>query len=135
VIIITKYKNTGKKINKIIIINMIKNKNKKILMYIITLFSAVTLLVLTYIGIDYTVSTMNFKIITPALQMPKYLVYIFIPLGFLLGTIEYITTFLLNFRDKENLYLTSEIKIPMDSEIKVDLDTLMEEESPIKEGE
>lgn len=118
----------GRHITMSIIFDMVDNNKKKIFMYVIAIFSSAALFLLTYIGIDYTISTMKLARVTPALQIPIYLLYMFVPLGFLLGAIEYLTIFILNVKDKENLYLTSEIKIPMDAEIKVDLNTLIEEE-------
>ena len=85
-----------------------------------------------YLAVRYVLSVQNLGRVTPALQIPMYLIYSVVPLGFLLAMIEYLYCFIKNLTDKNHLYLTSEIRIPMDLEIKGDLanviDKIAEEE-------
>lgn len=116
----------GRHITMSIIFDMVNNKKKKIAMYIITIISSISLVILTYVAFDYTISTMNLGRVTAALQIPIFILYAFVPLGFLLGAIEYFIVFILNVKSKEYLYLTSEIRIPMEEEIKLDLTNLVD---------
>ena len=116
----------GRHITMSIVFDMVDNKKKKLFMYVISLLSAIAMLFITYLGFKYVLSTRSLGRVTPALQIPIYFIYAFVPLGLLLGAIEYFTTFILNVKNKDLLYLTSEISIPIDKEITADLNSLID---------
>lgn len=126
----------GRHITMSIVFDAVNNKKKKIFMYVISLLSFVAMLFFTYLGFNYVKSTMDLGRVTPALQIPIHYIYAFVPLGFLLGAIEYLLTFILNIKHKNLLYLTSEISIPIDMEIETDLSNLIDilEEEGIEEN-
>lgn len=123
----------GRHITMSMVFDMVKNKHKKIFMIVISLGSALATAYIAFLAYRYVLSVQNLGRVTPALQIPMYLIYSVVPLGFLLATIEYISSFIFNIKDKDNFYLTSEIKVPMDLELKGDLsniiDKLSEDES------
>ncbi len=123
----------GRHITMSMVFDMVKNKHKKIFMIVISLGSALATAYIAFLAYRYVLSVQNLGRVTPALQIPMYIIYSVVPLGFLLATIEYISSFIFNIKDKDNFYLTSEIKVPMDLELKGDLsniiDKLSEDES------
>lgn len=123
----------GRHITMSMVFDMVKNKHKKIFMIVISLGSALATAYIAFLAYRYVLSVQNLGRVTPALQIPMYIIYSVVPIGFVLATIEYISSFILNIKDKDNFYLTSEIKVPMDLELKGDLsniiDKLTEDES------
>lgn len=123
----------GRHITMSMLFDLVGNKYKKIFMIVISLGSALAMGYISYLAFRYVMSVQNIGRVTPALQIPMYLIYSVVPIGFVLATIEYIRSFILNIKDKEHFYLTSEIRVPMDLELKGDLsniiDKLSEDES------
>lgn len=123
----------GRHITMSMVFDMVKNKHKKIFMIVISLCSALATAYIAFLAYRYVLSVQNLGRVTPALQIPMYIIYSVVPIGFVLATIEYISSFIFNIKDKDNFYLTSEIKVPMDLELKGDLsniiDKLSEDES------
>jgi TRAP-type C4-dicarboxylate transport system permease small subunit len=117
----------GKHITMSIVFDMVSNKYKKLFMIVISFVSAIATSYITFLAVKYVLSVQKLGRVTPALQIPIYIVYSVVPLGFLLVTIEYIRTFIFNISDKDNFYLTSEIKLPIDVEIKTDLASLIDQ--------
>lgn len=66
---------------------------KKIFFVIVTLGTALTLFYLAYLGIEYTLNMKKFGRVSPALNIPVYLIFILIPIGFILGGIQYLKLF------------------------------------------
>ncbi|MFH1300572.1 MAG: TRAP transporter small permease subunit, partial [Planctomycetota bacterium] len=65
---------------------------RKVLMIIISGFTALLMLALTWYSFDY-ISTVRFlETVSPVLQVPLYLIYLFVPLGFVLTAIQYTLT-------------------------------------------
>lgn len=116
----------GRHITMSIVFDMVGNKFKRIFMIVISLVSAAATAYIGYLAIKYALSVKELKRVTPALQVPMYLIYTVVPIGLLLSAIEYTRTFLMNIKDTENFYLTSEIKVPVDMEIKGDLANLVD---------
>lgn len=116
----------GRHITMSIVFDMVSNKYKKVFMIVISFVSAIAMAYIAYLATKYVLSTKNLGRVTPALQIPIYLMYSVVPIGFLLACIEYIRTFIFNIRDKSHFYITSEIKIPIDLEIKKDLNSLID---------
>lgn len=123
----------GRHITMSIIFDMVNNTYKKVFMYVISFVSAGAMGYFAFLAYKYVLSVQKLGRVTPALQIPMYLIYATVPIGFLLGAIEYIRTFVMNAIDRDNLYLTSEIKVPMDQEITTDLSNLIDS-IPISES-
>lgn len=115
----------GRHISMSIIFDKVSNKNKKRFMILISSVSFIVMTYLSYIAFKYILSVKRFGTVTPALQIPMYIVYLVVPIGFLIGAIEYLRTSILNIKEKD-LYLTSEIRVPIDKEITTDLSNLID---------
>lgn len=123
----------GRHITMSIVFDMVSNKYKKLFMIVISLVSAIATAYITYLAIRYVLNVKSLGRVTPALQIPIYLIYSVVPFGFLLATIEYIRSFIFNIKDKYNFYITSDIKIPLDFEVKTDLSNLIDKLEEEKE--
>ncbi len=123
----------GRHITMSIVFDMVSNKYKKLFMIVISVVSAIATAYITYLAVKYVLNVKGLGRVTPALQIPIYLIYSVVPIGFLLATIEYIRSFILNIRDKDNFYLTSDIKIPLNVEVKTDLTNLIDKLEQEKE--
>ena len=116
----------GRHITMSMVFDMVGNKYKKIFMIVISLGSCSATAYIAFLALRYVMSVQNLGRVTPALQIPMYLIYSVVPIGFLLAAIEYIKTFILNIKDKDYFYLTSEIKVSMDLELKGDLSNIID---------
>lgn len=116
----------GRHITMSIFFDMVNNNKKKIMMYITSIVSTIIMIYIAYLAGKYALSTYDLGRVTPALRIPIYMIYVFVPIGMIFGAFEYLRTFMLNLKHKDYLYLTTEIRIPMDEEINVDLNSLIE---------
>ena len=74
------------------VFDLANEKVKKILTLIITFITAVVMIYVSYIGFKYTHSVYSLGRTTPALNFPYWIVVLPLPVGFLLGALEYIRT-------------------------------------------
>ncbi|WP_313345787.1 TRAP transporter small permease [Sedimentibacter sp.] len=123
----------GRHITMSIVFDMVSNKYKKLFMIVISFVSAIATAFITFLAARYVISVQNLGRVTPALQIPIYMIYSVVPLGFLLATIEYIRSFIFNIKDKDNFYITSDIKVPLNLEVKTDLSNLIDKLEEEKE--
>ena len=122
----------GRHITMSILYDLLKTKQKKLLTIIIALVSAIACAYVTYLSIYYVGGVQNLGRVTAALQVPIYLTYLAVPIGFGLSAIEYTRQFVLNVMDKERLHITSDISIPLDMEIDSDLSSFIDQ---VEEGQ
>ncbi|MRG86278.1 TRAP transporter small permease [Salinibacillus xinjiangensis] len=80
-------------------------KVRKVMIVFIHLVTAIILFALAYFSFTYTQSELDKGTVTPALQIPQYLVVMFVPLGFALGGIQFLRNMWINLRVKEKVYL------------------------------
>ncbi|MCM3588779.1 TRAP transporter small permease [Mesobacillus maritimus] len=78
---------------------------RKVLSILINGVSAVILLGLAYLSLGYVQAEFAKGTVTPALQIPQYLMVIFIPIGFFLGGIQFLRNMWINIRVKNKVYL------------------------------
>ena len=83
-------------------------RGRKIMMCIVTLVTALIMLRLSWLGYEYVGNMYRMNRLSPALQVPMYLFYIWVPLGFFLTGLQYLTTFYLNISRKE-VYISPEL--------------------------
>jgi TRAP-type C4-dicarboxylate transport system permease small subunit len=124
----------GRHITMSILFDMVSNKYKKLATCVISIVSSGAMTYIAYLAFQYVLSVKKLGRVTPALQIPMYMIYAVVPIGFLLAAVEYLRTFVFNVKEKD-LYLTSEIKVPIDQEIKTDLNSLIDSISEIKSSE
>lgn len=98
----------GKHITMSAVIDSIPRKFKKIYIYFTSSVSTVLLWWLGYLGTLYVNRIMGSGRITSSLQFPMWILYIFVPLGFFLASLQYLVTIVVNIKDKDNIYIGSE---------------------------
>lgn len=80
---------------------------KKAAMILIALTTAVVMAVLAWYALEYVQKVANRGRVTPALQLPLYLTYIWVIVGFALTAIQYLLTAIKNFNfADENVYVS-----------------------------
>jgi C4-dicarboxylate transporter, DctQ subunit len=80
-------------------------KGRKILSILINGITAIVLLGLAYLSLGYVQSEFAKGTVTPALQIPQYLMVLFIPIGFFLGGIQFFRNMWINIRVRDKVYL------------------------------
>jgi len=95
-----------------VIYDMLPMRFRKILMIIIAASTSVMMAVLAYYAFEYVVRVAVRGRVTPALQLPLYLSYIWVIVGFVLASIQYLLTGLrnLNFSEKAVFISYAEIE-------------------------
>lgn len=83
------------------VFDLMNEKGKKLFQLITSSVTSLCLFYLTYLGIKYTIKVFQLGRVTPSLRIPMYLIMASVPLGFLLGAIEYARTFVKNIREKD----------------------------------
>lgn len=86
-------------------------KIKKILSCFISFATGVIMFYLLYLSIYYVHSVYELEYISPALQIPMWIFYLSVPIGFLMAGVEYIRTFIRNIREKDEIYISSILKL------------------------
>ncbi|WP_428242868.1 TRAP transporter small permease [Gynuella sp.] len=92
---------------------------RKIMMIFITLFSALVMLTLCYFSIQYISKVASSGRILPALQIPVYWIYLWVPVGFLITAVQYALTALKNMLQKDIYLSVSVLEGYEDSETEV----------------
>lgn len=98
------------------VFDLLNPKFKKIFMIIISGVSTIMMLYIAYISLQYTMKVLELGRVTPSLRIPMYLIIAIVPIGFVLGAIEYARTFILNVTKKQ-LYLSTEVVLDTDLKI------------------
>ncbi len=94
-----------------VVYDLVGLKAKKIITCITSLLTGIIMFYLTYLAIYYVMSVYELGRVTAALRIPMWIIYLSIPLGFLLGGAEYIRTFVRNMKEKDEIYISSKLKI------------------------
>lgn len=100
----------GRHITMSVFYDMANEKIKKILTLIINFFTAILMFYIAYLGIRYSASVQELGRVTAALRWPYWVVTAALPLGFILGGIEYTRCFIKNITNKE-IYISSHLKL------------------------
>jgi len=75
---------------------------RKLVMQLIALSTAALLFVLTWLALRYVFGTVRaLGSVSPVLEVPLYLVYLAAPVGFALGAVQYLLTFVRNLGTEE----------------------------------
>lgn len=84
------------------------DRGRKILMIIIAATTGAVMFWLAWVSYEYVVSVARSAKVTPALRVPLYLTYLWVPFGFFLTGIQYALTVLRNLRDSDDVWLSWE---------------------------
>lgn len=123
----------GKHITMSALIDSIPRRFKKSYIYFTSSISTVLLWWLGYLGTLYVSRIMGSGRITPSLQFPMWILYIFVPLGFFLASLQYLVTIVINVKDKENIYIGSERTLT-EADISCELNEEIDEEINIEQN-
>jgi TRAP-type C4-dicarboxylate transport system permease small subunit len=99
----------GRHIRMSAIYDLFSSKFRKIFMIIISAITALFMFFLAYYAVLYIVSIYESGRILPALGIPAYIIYLWVPLGFIITGIQYFLTIIKNIRE-EDVYLSTNIK-------------------------
>lgn len=113
------------------IFDLMNVKGKKIFQLLTSSVTSLCLFYLTYLGLQYTIKVFQLGRVTPSLRIPMYLIMASVPIGFLLGAIEYARTFIKNIKEKE-VYVSTQRTIDQMGDDYVD-NHHNPEESTVKE--
>lgn len=80
----------GRHIRMTAVHDQLQGLPRKILMVIVSLGTAALMFVLAWYALAYVEKTYQIGSVTPAMQIPLYLVYMWAPVGFVLGGIQYL---------------------------------------------
>ncbi len=79
---------------------------KKILMIIIASSTAAVMFLLTWYAAEYVMKIAHRGRVTPALQLPLYLTYLWVVIGFMLTGIQYLLTAIKNISPGDDVYIS-----------------------------
>ncbi|MCA1940650.1 MAG: TRAP transporter small permease [Caenispirillum bisanense] len=88
--------------------DQLSDRGRKILMIIIAAVTGATMFWLAWVSLQYIQSVAGSGKVTPALRVPLYLTYLWVPFGFFLTGIQYALTVLRNLRDSDDVWLSWE---------------------------
>jgi len=80
--------------------DQLSDRGRKILMIIISAVTAIIMLLLAYYAIHYVANIARRGRVTPALQIPLYITFLWVPVGFLITGIQYALTVVRNIQSE-----------------------------------
>lgn len=98
----------GSHINMSAFLDFAPAKIKKIMILIISFVTMILMFTFAYFGYQYLLTVIARGRVTPAMEMPRYYITMFLPIGFLLAGIQYLINFILNLTHRGEVYLNNE---------------------------
>ena len=108
----------GRHIRMSAIYDQMSDNKRKLLMILITGVTALCMLVLAWYSVEYILNIESKGRIMPALGVPVYLVYLWVPVGFFVTGVQYALTMIKNLQEKE-IYLSTDLHESEAREIEV----------------
>ncbi|WP_257008378.1 TRAP transporter small permease [Bacillus sp. FJAT-45350] len=99
----------GRHISMSALFDTVPFKFRKVLAIVIPAFTSIVLFFLTYLAFKYLMSVYSTGRVTPALQVPVYIMTLFVPVGLFLGGLQFVRNMWINIKEKE-VYLATEKK-------------------------
>jgi TRAP-type C4-dicarboxylate transport system permease small subunit len=97
----------GRHIRMSAIYDQLPDIGRKILMVVISLVTAAVMLVLAYYATSYVHRLYELEKVTASLRFPMWIMYLWVPLGFVIAGIQYLLTAYQNLRSSE-VYISYE---------------------------
>lgn len=91
----------GRHIRMSAIYDTLPDRGKKVVMVIIALVTSAVMFTLAWYSYKYVHQIWKLQKVTPALQVPLYLTYIWVPIGFVVTGIQYALTVVKNFLEPD----------------------------------
>ncbi len=95
---------TGEHVNMTAVTDNVPKRIKKMLVIFISALSMITMFYFAYLGFKYANIVFQSGRVTPALEFPRYIVTLFMPIGFFSGGIRYLINLIINFNHKDEVY-------------------------------
>ena len=111
----------GRHIRMSAIYDQLGDSGRKILMVLICAITAAVMFLLAYYSYGYVARIHRLGKVTPALQMPLYLTYIWVPIGFVITGIQYLLTVIKNLTHRE-VYISYEHVDTYDETAEINID-------------
>lgn len=108
----------GRHIRMSAIYDAMPDATRKVMMTLITGVTAICMLFLAWFAVEYIIGIQSKGRVMPALGVPVYLVYLWVPVGFLVTGVQYLLTTIKNLREKE-IYLSTNLHEHEAKEIEV----------------
>ena len=109
----------GRHIRMSAIYDALPIRTRKVMMILITVITALTMFALCYFSIGYIMKVAVSGRVLPALQIPVYLIFLWVPVGFAVTGIQYALTTVKNILEKDVYLSTHILEGYDDSEIEV----------------
>lgn len=97
----------GRHIRMSAIYDQLPDIGRKIMMIVISLLTAAVMFVLAYYAGSYVYRLFELEKVTSSLRFPMWIMYLWVPLGFVIAGIQYVLTAYQNFRSSE-VYISYE---------------------------
>jgi len=97
----------GRHIRMSAIYDQLTDRGRKVLMIVIAAVTAAVMFTLAWYSYKYIASVARLGRVTPSLQLPLYVTYLWAPLGFLIAGIQYSLTVVQNLR-RPDVYISYE---------------------------
>ncbi len=97
----------GRHIRMSAIYDQLTDRGRKVLMIVIAAVTAAVMFTLAWYSYKYVASVAGLGRVTPSLQLPLYITYLWVPLGFLIAGIQYSLTVVQNLR-RPDVYISYE---------------------------
>ena len=110
----------GRHIRMSAISDALPERARKILMIIITAVTAALLLLLAWYSVQYILSLYEKGRVYPALGIPVYVSYLWVPVGLFITGIQYALTFIKNVQERE-IYLSTDLREADAQELEVEV--------------
>lgn len=94
----------GRHINMTALFDALPRTGKKAFLYISSTITFIAFMYLAYLSTNYVITICNTGRYTSALQIPLWIPYLMLPIGFFLAGIQYIFILIMNIRDKNGVY-------------------------------
>lgn len=108
----------GRHIRMSAIYDHLPDKLRKILMTVIVAVTSIFMLLLAYYAVQYVFHVYSKGRIMPALGIPLYITYLWVPVGFFITGVQYALTTFKNIRE-EGIYLSTNLKEHEAQEVEV----------------
>lgn len=99
----------GQHVNMTAILDLAPKKAKKFMVIFIAFISMLTMFTFAYLSYRYTLTVVSRGRVTPALEMPRYITTMLLPIGFSLGGLQYLINLILNITNKDEVYMNNEV--------------------------
>ena len=97
----------GRHIRMSAVYDQLSDRQRKLLMILIAAVTAAVMFALAYYSYAYVARVARLGKVTPALQVPLYLTYVWVPIGFIITGIQYVLTVVKNLQSAD-VYISYE---------------------------